>query len=99
MPAARRVTVSNVAKTGVAQPFAKANDEAAKAAAGEDGRPSRAEAEAAVRVLLRWAGDDPDREGLVGTQDRVVRSYEEFFAGHGEDPVALQGGNIAETVG
>ena len=37
-------------------------------------RPSREEAEAAVRTLLRWAGDDPDREGLAGTPDRVVRS-------------------------
>ena len=49
-------------------------------------RPSRAMAEGAVRTLIRWAGDDPDREGLVGTPDRVVRSYEEFFAGYGEDP-------------
>lgn len=52
-------------------------------------RPSRAEAEEAVRTLLRWAGDDPDREGLRGTPDRVVRSYEEFFAGYKEDAVAL----------
>ena len=49
-------------------------------------RPSREEAEAAVRTLIRWAGDDPDREGLVGTPDRVVRSYEEFFRGYDEDP-------------
>src|SRR5499426_1863894 len=49
-------------------------------------RPSREEAEAAVRTLIRWAGDNPDREGLVGTPDRVVRSYEEFFAGYDEDP-------------
>ena len=55
--------------------------------AGSDGeRPSRDAAERAVRTLIRWAGDDPDREGLVGTPDRVVRSYEEFFAGYGEDP-------------
>src|SRR5260221_2036512 len=52
-------------------------------------RPSREEALEAVRTLIRWAGDDPDREGLVGTPDRVVRSYEEFFAGYDEDPVAL----------
>src|SRR5260370_29153400 len=52
-------------------------------------RPSRAEALDAVRTLIRWAGDDPDREGLIGTPDRVVRSYEEFFAGYEEDPVAL----------
>ena len=49
-------------------------------------RPSREEAEAAVRTLIRWAGDDPDREGLAGTPDRVVRSYEEFFAGYDQDP-------------
>ena len=49
-------------------------------------RPSREEAEAAVRTLLRWAGEDPEREGLVDTPARVVRSYEEFFAGYGEDP-------------
>src|SRR5258708_6207489 len=49
-------------------------------------RPSREEAEAAVRTLIRWAGDDPEREGLAGTPDRVVRSYEEFFAGYDQDP-------------
>ncbi len=54
-----------------------------------DPRPDRAEAEEAVRTLIRFAGDDPDREGLRGTPDRVVRSYEEFFAGYSEDPRAL----------
>jgi GTP cyclohydrolase IA len=56
--------------------------------ASEDvaGRPSRSEAEAAVRTLIRWAGENPDREGLLGTPDRVVRSYEEFFAGYNDDP-------------
>jgi GTP cyclohydrolase I len=49
-------------------------------------RPSRAEAEDAVRTLIRWAGDDPGREGLVGTPGRVVRAYEEWFAGYGQDP-------------
>ena len=49
-------------------------------------RPSEAEAEEAVRTLIRWAGDDPDREGLVGTPARVVRAYEEWFAGYFEDP-------------
>lgn len=48
--------------------------------------PSRAAAEEAVRTLISWAGDTPDREGLIGTPDRVVRAYEEFFAGYGEDP-------------
>jgi GTP cyclohydrolase IA len=49
-------------------------------------RPSRAEAEGAVRTLIRWAGDDPEREGLLGTPSRVVRAYEEWFAGYDEDP-------------
>ncbi len=49
-------------------------------------RPSRAEAEEAVRTLLRWAGDDPSREGLVDTPARVVRAFEEWFGGYGQDP-------------
>ena len=53
-----------------------------------EGRPSAREAEAAVRILLRWAGDDPDREGLLDTPGRVVRSYRELFAGYETDPRA-----------
>ncbi len=52
-------------------------------------RPSRDEAEAAIRTLLLWAGDDPDREGLIDTPARVARAYEEFFSGYGADPVEL----------
>jgi GTP cyclohydrolase IA len=52
----------------------------------QDLRPSRNEAEDAVRTLIRWAGDDPDREGLRGTPGRVVRAYEEWFWGYTEDP-------------
>ena len=51
-----------------------------------EGRPSQADAEAAVRILLRWAGDDPEREGLLDTPARVVRSYRELFAGYETDP-------------
>jgi GTP cyclohydrolase I len=54
-----------------------------------DDRPSRAEAQQAVRTLIRWAGDDAEREGLLGTPDRVIRSYEEFFSGYRVDPVVL----------
>jgi GTP cyclohydrolase I len=50
-------------------------------------KPSRAEAEAAVRTLLQWIGDDPDREGLVGTPGRVVRAYEDWFGGYNDDAV------------
>src|SRR5215470_4781333 len=49
-------------------------------------RPSRAEAEEAVRTLIRWAGDDPGREGLRATPGRVVRAYEEWFAGYSDNP-------------
>ena len=52
-------------------------------------RPSRKEAEDAVRVLLRWAGDDPEREGLRDTPKRVAKAYEEFFAGYGQDAAAI----------
>jgi GTP cyclohydrolase I len=52
-------------------------------------RPTREEAEAAVRVLLRWTGDDPDREGLRDTPKRVVKAYEEFFSGYAEDATSV----------
>ncbi|TXL74146.1 GTP cyclohydrolase I FolE [Vineibacter terrae] len=69
------------------------------AAASSQVKPTRAEAEEAVRTLIRWAGDDPDREGLVGTPDRVVRSYEEFFAGYAEDPREILARTFEETDG
>ena len=62
-------------------------------------KPSRDEAEAAVRTLLRWAGDDPDREGLLGTPDRVARAYEEFFAGYDADPIDMLSRTFEETDG
>jgi GTP cyclohydrolase IA len=71
---------------------------AAETAATTD-RPTRQEAEEAVRTLLRWAGDDPAREGLIDTPGRVVRSYEEFFAGYAIDPVALLERTFEETDG
>jgi GTP cyclohydrolase IA len=49
-------------------------------------RPSRVEAEDAVRLLLRWAGDDPAREGLRDTPQRVARAYEDWFSGYRDDP-------------
>ncbi|MCY3981866.1 MAG: GTP cyclohydrolase I FolE [Alphaproteobacteria bacterium] len=61
------------------------------------GRPSRTQAEEAVRTLLRWTGDDPSREGLVGTPDRVLRAYDEFFAGYKEDPMKVLERTFEET--
>ena len=52
----------------------------------EDARPSRETAEEAVRTLIKWAGDDPEREGLLDTPSRVVRAYEEYFKGYLADP-------------
>ena len=62
----------------------------AEAFAGKSiNRPSREEAEAAVRVLIRWAGDDPEREGLRETPARVVKAFREFYAGYDQDPAAI----------
>ena len=62
-------------------------------------RPSRAEAEAAVRTLIGWAGDDPRREGLQATPGRVVRAYEEWFAGYGQDPAEMLERTFGEVAG
>jgi GTP cyclohydrolase I len=62
-------------------------------------RPSRQEAEAAVRTLIRWAGDDPQREGLRDTPARVARAYEEFFAGYGQDPAEILKRTFSEVEG
>ena len=62
-------------------------------------RPTAAEAEEAVRTLIRWAGDDPGREGLLGTPDRVVRAYREFFGGYDDDPEEILSRTFEETDG
>lgn len=65
----------------------------------DESRPSRTEAEAAVRTLLRWAGDDPTREGLLDTPARVVRAFEEWFVGYGNDPEAMLRRTFEEVEG
>jgi GTP cyclohydrolase I len=72
---------------------------AATESAGELRQPTRAEAEAAVRTLIRWAGDDPAREGLLATPARVVRAYEEWFAGYRQNPVNLLNRTFGEVGG
>ncbi|MGQ0675102.1 MAG: GTP cyclohydrolase I FolE [Rhodospirillales bacterium] len=62
-------------------------------------RPNRGEAEEAVRTLIRWAGDDPEREGLRDTPARVVRSYEEFYKGYAIDPTGVLRRTFAEVGG
>ena len=62
-------------------------------------RPSVEEAEAAVRTLIAWAGDDPDREGLLDTPKRVVNAYREFFKGYEEDPVEALSRTFEEAGG
>ena len=72
---------------------------AAERRAAQERRPSREEAENAVRTLVRWAGDDPNREGLAGTPERVVRAYEEFFTGYHDDPVEILQRTFEEVEG
>jgi GTP cyclohydrolase IA len=62
-------------------------------------RPTREQAEAAIRTLLRWAGDDPEREGLRDTPARVARAYQEFFVGYDTDPVGVLERTFEETDG
>ncbi|MBO6091237.1 MAG: GTP cyclohydrolase I FolE [Acetobacter sp.] len=62
-------------------------------------RPTRAEAEEAVRTLLRWAGDDPHREGLQETPSRVVRAYTDFFSGYTHNPDSLLSRTFSEVDG
>jgi GTP cyclohydrolase IA len=61
--------------------------------------PDREAAESAVRTLIRWAGDDPDREGLRETPRRVVDAFREFFAGYAADPAEVLGRTFEETDG
>ncbi|MGA9599606.1 MAG: GTP cyclohydrolase I FolE [Methylocystis sp.] len=83
--------MDDVVKTLIEQPLGALKREVEK--------PTRAEAEAAVRVLLRWAGDDPDREGLRETPRRVVKAYEEIFSGYNQDPREVLERIFAEVEG
>ncbi len=76
--------------SGLVDPHAKTNEVV---------RPSRQEAEAAVKLLLRWAGDNPDREGLLDTPARVAKAYGELFAGYDQDPAAELGRTFEEVAG
>ena len=62
-------------------------------------RTTQAEVESAVRVLLRWTGDDPDREGLVDTPKRVAKAYREMFSGYDQDPFEELGRTFEEVAG
>ena len=73
--------------------------EAARLAVAAKTKPSREEAEAAVRTLISWAGDDPTREGLLDTPKRVVKAYEEWFSGYGADPLKALGKTFEDVQG
>ena len=73
--------------------------ERVKALHQEEGRPERAEVEAAFRTIIRWTGDDPSRDGLIETPARVARAFEEFFSGYGQDPVEILQKTFEETGG
>ena len=55
----------------------------------ETSKPDRVEVESAFRTIIRWTGDDPERDGLVDTPARVARAFEEYFAGYGQDPALI----------
>ena len=71
----------------------------AAAAAASKGKPSRAEVEEAVRTILRWAGEDPTRDGLIETPKRVTKAYEEYFAGYAMDPKEILNKTFEEIEG
>jgi GTP cyclohydrolase I len=101
-PAARsskRAPVKQRASGATRAKVTAAKTPAATKAALKAKRPSKVEAEAAVRTLLRWAGDDPEREGLLGTPDRVTRAYGEFFAGYDVDPTLILARTFEEIEG
>lgn len=78
----------------------KATTDGARAASeGGASRPERSEVEAAVRTMIRWAGDDPDRDGLWETPSRVTRAFEEYFRGYAEDPETLLAKTFEEIAG
>lgn len=79
-------------------PYDHSGSKAAKQIIGND-RPTRAEAEEAVDLLLRWIGEDPSREGLTGTPARVVRAWEEFCSGYNDDPASLLSSTFEEVEG
>lgn len=70
-----------------------------KVSASDMPAPTRDDAEAAVRTLLRWAGDDPERDGLIETPKRVAKAFEEYFRGYRDDPEAILQKTFEETEG
>jgi len=62
-------------------------------------KPTREQAQEAVRTLIAWAGDNPDREGLIETPKRVVNAYQDFFSGYQEDPIKILGKTFDEVEG
>lgn len=82
--------VNNPSTTGMVDPHARTSKIV---------RPTREEAEDAVRVLLRWTGDNPQREGLIDTPARMVKAYSEMFSGYGEDPAEELGRTFEEVAG
>ncbi len=70
-----------------------------RATGAADAPPDQTAAEDAVRTLIRWAGDDPAREGLAGTPARVARAYREFFSGYGDDPAEILERTFEEVEG
>lgn len=70
-----------------------------KLPADENIQPSREEVEAAFRTIIRWAGDDPNRQGLIETPARAARAFREYFSGYDQDPIQILNKTFDETAG
>jgi GTP cyclohydrolase I len=99
-PAAEEPQVTSLPKPSVrASDNVVAGPVHSRRAVDATAKPTRAEAEEAVRTLIRWAGDDPAREGLLDTPKRVAKAYEEWFRGYAVDPVDILQRTFEETDG
>ena len=90
-----RKGLKSLPQYGIMLPFLPAG----KSMSHHANKPTRDEAMAAVKTLLRWAGDNPDREGLIDTPKRVINAYEEFFAGYEQDPEDILSRTFEEVEG
>ncbi len=92
---ARRATLEGSLPVNIQLPASAPGEDTATTPS----RPTQAEAEDAIRTLLRWAGDDPRREGLLDTPKRVAEAYREWFCGYEDDPVELLARSFEEVEG
>ena len=94
-----RLPTNKRKKEYIVPPDDHINPKSSPISAGENTPPTRSEAEEAVRILIKWMGDDPTREGLIDTPKRVINSYGELFSGYTQDPSEILERTFEETDG